>query len=1031
MKPLQLVMQAFGPFAGRETVDFEALGEAPLFLINGPTGSGKSTILDAICFALYGSTTGAEREGSEMRCQHSPEDLLTEVSLTFELARTRYRIVRQPLQSKPKQRGQGVTEHKPQATLWRLDNSGDAADETLLVEQKVQQANRAIIDLTGLNADQFRQVMVLPQGQFRKLLLADSGERERIFQSLFQTDIYKQIEDRLKQDAASIRKAFEAGSQRLAGILDAVGLASESDLDTELTKTGQLCTQRKKDYDRDYQHWEQEEHALVAVRALKQTLDRLAQEQTRQSELLAREAHWSEQRARIAAAKEAAPLAALFKQQDAASAVLEQVRGDLARTAADLSVAEQQQRVTTVALEQATVAWAERDTFYTALGELRAMVPEVERWRAITQSLAKSNEQLAQARQEHDGQRQRRAQLLQQRDELREKIEVTETALRDSETVEQELFQAQQALGLARQRDDIDKRLQQRRAQQQTLLAERSAHQQVLEEAGQTLLRLRRDWHLGQARVLARALQEGEPCPVCGSSEHPAPASGDLDGASVPDEAALEQQEAHCTRLRAQLEQSSARLAVIDSECEQLQQQRARLVQELGASAEQAREVFIGAEQSAQQALDLRQETRRKLNYLREQRDDCEASTRALEQALQSAAATYEQVEREQVSLQAALAQSAARVPEQYRRPGELEAAIGEHEAQIQQLDDRLAAAREQSSQAQQQLASVTTRRDHAQTAQLQAAEALAAATQAAADALQASRFADRVSWQQAQLDPQALEQLEQALQAADKALADCRVAIATLEAEIGGREVGDITQLEQAQKARRLTRDQTWQLLQEAEQRRGQLEDVRSRLARQRQANADIEQRYRVLGTLAEVASGQSGSKVSLHRYVLGALLDDVLAQASRRLSNMSGGRYQLLRKQDPNKRGRAAGLDLEVHDDYSGATRPVATLSGGESFLAALALALGLSDVVQAQAGGIALDTLFIDEGFGSLDSESLELAVQTLLDLQRAGRTVGIISHVRELREQFDVRIDLRTARDGSHLRLVAPMLRSEPA
>jgi len=186
---------------------------------------------------------------------------------------------------------------------------------------------------------------------------------------------------------------------------------------------------------------------------------------------------------------------------------------------------------------------------------------------------------------------------------------------------------------------------------------------------------------------------------------------------------------------------------------------------------------------------------------------------------------------------------------------------------------------------------------------------------------------------------------------------------------------------------------------------------------------SAKLEEAYAIYGTLSDIANGRTGNNISLQRFVLGVLLDDVLMEASRRLYMMTKGRFQLLRKQDKSKGRKASGLELDVEDAYTGKSRSVATLSGGESFMAALALALGLSDVVQAYAGGIKLDTLFIDEGFGSLDQESLDLAIRTLVDLQATGRTIGIISHVSELKEQMALRIDVISSKTGSTIKTVA--------
>ncbi len=233
MRPLRLTMTAFGPFPGMERIDFTRLGANPLFLINGPTGSGKTTILDAICFALYGKTTGAEREGAQMRSDLAAMDILTEVAFEFELAGRRFVIRRSPEQQRPKARGDGFTTQAPEAELKELVDGGG---EKLIVASKVSEATREIEELTGLSVDQFRQVMVLPQGQFRQLLLADSDQREKIFGQLFQTRIYRRLEESLKARAAEIRRERERQLQLQQGMLEGASLASLEALEAELAE---------------------------------------------------------------------------------------------------------------------------------------------------------------------------------------------------------------------------------------------------------------------------------------------------------------------------------------------------------------------------------------------------------------------------------------------------------------------------------------------------------------------------------------------------------------------------------------------------------------------------------------------------------------------------------------------------------------------------------------------------------------------------------------------------------------------------
>ncbi|MDF4534294.1 SMC family ATPase, partial [Vibrio parahaemolyticus] len=252
MRPLKLILQAFGPFAGREEIDFTKLGDAPLFLINGATGAGKSSILDAICYALYGETTGSERTGDQMRCDYAAPESLTEVIFEFELAGARYQITRQPDQEIPKKRGEGMTKKSHSATLVALK-----ADGNELIANKPNPVAKAVVELMGLDVKQFRQVMVLPQGKFRELLTANSKEREQIFGQLFQTQLYSQIERALFERAAGIRKEKEEFDQQIKGTLSVVGLESEEQLQTELTELAPVLTHAQSQLKAEQQQWDE------------------------------------------------------------------------------------------------------------------------------------------------------------------------------------------------------------------------------------------------------------------------------------------------------------------------------------------------------------------------------------------------------------------------------------------------------------------------------------------------------------------------------------------------------------------------------------------------------------------------------------------------------------------------------------------------------------------------------------------------------------------------------------------------------
>jgi exonuclease SbcC len=294
------------------------------------------------------------------------------------------------------------------------------------------------------------------------------------------------------------------------------------------------------------------------------------------------------------------------------------------------------------------------------------------------------------------------------------------------------------------------------------------------------------------------------------------------------------------------------------------------------------------------------------------------------------------------------------------------------------------------------------------------------------AEALGSSSFQTEQESMLAAMEAGDRTQLDQAITDYEAECNNIKITLKAQQEQVTGKERQNLAALQETVTVALAEKNRLDAALSDLSKHLHTLDQVKTNFEAAGAAMEELEASYAVIGTLSDVANGQTGNKVSLQRFVLGVLLDDVLIQATQRLSSMSSGRYQLIRKGERSKGNKASGLDLMVYDDHSGTERSVATLSGGESFMAALSLALGLSDVVQSYAGGIRLDTLFVDEGFGSLDQESLELAIRTLIDLQESGRMVGVISHVTELKEQMEVRIDVEKGVKGSHLSVVAPDL-----
>ncbi|TXZ09560.1 SMC family ATPase [Vibrio mimicus] len=1012
MRPLKLTLQAFGPFSGREVIDFTELGDAPLFLINGPTGAGKSSILDAICYALYGETTGSERTGDQMRCDFADSECLTEVSFEFELAGEHYQITRQPDQEIPKKRGEGMTKKAHSATLVAL-KQGDNE----LIANRPNPVAKAIVELIGLDVKQFRQVMVLPQGKFRELLTANSKEREQIFGQLFQTQLYSQIERGLFDRAAGIRKEKDEFDQQIKGTLNVVGLVSEEQLQAELEQVSPLLIEAQ-------EKLKTEQQTLDQSKAQYQSALELEQQFVRQKQLATEIAVHQQQAEQIEAlrqqrqqAQKAAHLTAPYQQWHQAHKALLQAEQKIEQQKQLQQQAELQQHQAQQVSQQASLACEQLP----ALNEQRIQWQRAEQkllaQESVKQRVAKAEWDLQLTTKNTTNLQHAVAQLEQEVQTKRLEWEQQQRKLTDLEARKAQFSQLTLQI--------------QSREREQALLAELQSVQQELqrfeqlyrqaqthsEQAKQSADKLELAWHTQRAAELAQELRQNEPCPVCGSLEHPNKAQflGDaVTKLQVEQARNLQQQSVERQQTAFNHYQQQG------FKVQQVEQNLANLTAELNEQKIAPLTNLLQQQQTLRSEIHALQQLNPEL--LQRQIEDCEQRLVQSKAALEKQLLNKQQAWQVLTQAQAELASLQQDIPEEFSDLNVLRAEIQRIQIQIEVLQKSEQSAREQWVLAQKQLASVQAAYqaalDHHKECQQQNEQAVLAWQQG----LQNYGLRDEQHYLAARLTDEVIAKIE-----AQIAQYEERGAMLSGEQQALSRKLADQTQpdLDPLVALVSINEGKVAEALQhftQLQSRMDGLQRVAKQLADLYQKNRALEAEYQVVGTLSDIANGKTGAKVSLHRFVLGVLLDDVLLQASQRLLKMSRGRYLLKRKEDRAKGNAGSGLDLMVEDSYSGKWRDVATLSGGESFMAALALALGLSDVVQSYSGGIRLDTLFIDEGFGSLDPESLDLAIQTLVDLQQGGRTIGIISHVTELKEQIGLRLDVLATRLGSTLRLV---------
>ena len=926
MRPLRLTLSAFGPYAAEITLDLEKLGKGGLYLITGDTGAGKTTLFDAITYALYDHSSSGIREGSMLRCKYADDKTPTFVELEFEVHGVRYTVRRNPEYQRPKARGEGMTTEKADATLTYPDDRPPVT--------KAKDVTAAVQEIIGLDYNQFSQIVLIAQGQFTKLLNASTEERSRIFRKLFRTQRYAQLQERLQAEASALNQQRTAQNAKLDSLLGGLQFSPE-DPDAEALRA--LCAQTVP------------ETALALLDTL--TARQAAALEEAGTALQATEAQLDTVQQQLGAAAQAQRLAQQLAARQAELAAAKPAL-DAARVEADRHAGDAAQLdALTAQVTQAQSALAAYDALDTLCRQ---------------QTEARDAARLA-AAQAHK----RRTQL----DSLNAALAAAETELAALADADTRLLALQTRSTQLTQRGEALAKLEQRLAdcQRQAKAAHKAQENYRAAAAAQDEARARRDaleraFLDAQAGLLAESLVEGAPCPVCGSTHHPA-------RALLP----------HTAPTQAQVE--AARQAAAEAD---------RQAQNASAAAQSA----IAAANEAKTSL------RRDAETLLPERFTTPEGTVPLTFALMTNV-----LAEENAALQTAQADCAARcrqTDDDCRRKAQLEA---DRQAKTRQRPALEQAAAEADRSAAAQNAS-------ADALEGQIAERRAALpyprradAQAALDKLEADRSTLRTGMDTAQ---RKLKQAEQTVAAAEAAVEALTAQQTAAQKELPARSAEELTaQQTELTAARETLRSREKQLS-------AQLLPNRKTAAQYRaaaEARQTLESRWQWVSALAATAGGTltSKQKICLEAYIQMNYLDRILRYANTRLMQMTAGQYELERIGAENQRSQS-GLDLGVIDHYNGTRRSVKTLSGGESFKASLALALGLSDEVQSSAGGIRLDTLFLDEGFGSLDEESLELAIRVLSGLTEGDRLVGIISHVGALKDRIDRQVVVHKARTG---------------
>ncbi|WP_026696095.1 AAA family ATPase [Peribacillus kribbensis] len=1037
MRPLKITMQAFGPYGGREEIDFTSLGARTMFVISGKTGSGKTTIFDGLSFAIYGKASGEDRSGQELRSQFAEDHVATEVSLEFSLRDRIYKIQRSPQQERKKKNGEGTTTVTAKAELYEMKEDG----ESLLLGANVRDVDEKIKEIIGLDANQFRQILMIPQGEFRKLLISESKDKEAILQKLFHTEIYKRIEEKLKEDANSLKKQAEANKTERSAIIkdihadshDGLLLEKEADSPNETRILSlleeDLSARKKRVSVLDEQEKEKQakrdsiQQHIYQGEDLIKSLDELTVLKEKRNILAAKKGEMDEAKASIQLALKAEALKIQEEYYLKAGRQLKSTEEE----AENLS---KKQNLAQAAVKEAEESYqAElskdplREQASAELHRLKGLHGAVTDLAAL-QEETKLLHQKVNVSAQNKNKAERHALLLEGEEEklygLKEETDAA--SLKFSET-NRELEIKQRLLNAFSKVRDIQTEAKQK--QNILLIKERDAknasnHYLSLKD---TLSNLEEKWRSSQAGILAALLVEGEPCSVCGSVHHPSPAAEAME---VPGEEELKKvrerlADAERSKYEADASYYSAQSAYEGTE--RLLQERLESITELLSDFAlenldnwqkqyKAEHIALLQRQKELEAKKGRQEeVLTRLNKVKEDKLQARETIRTFAAEEEAAKGSYMESLSRLQGIESTL-------PEELRSQTAFEESLKKAELKLQKLQEDLEKCQKdlQTKKQQESTASALLQSSQNRLDELRAG--LEKEKARFVEDMRSQGFEKYSDYRNAVIPEEERKRLENSIREYEQSVNTVEELYLSLESKLNGKEKPDLEGLkasfvEVGKELEQLRLDMRGLHIKLQKN-----QEIYDKLGQMLAMQKELDERYKVLGHLYEIARGQNPFRITFERYVLASFLDDILVEANLRLTKMTGGRYQMIRKADPTRRNVQSGLELSVYDQYTGQERHVKTLSGGESFKAALALALGLADVVQQYSGGVSLETMFIDEGFGTLDPESLDNAVEALIDIQNSGRLVGIISHVPELKERIDARLEVNATQNGSY-------------
>lgn len=1030
MRAIRLSVRAFGPYLEKQTIDFEMLGNESIFLITGPTGAGKTTIFDAICYALYGRASGSDRDQDSLRSHFAAIDVPTEVEFRFALNNNVYEIIRNPKQQKKKERGEGYTEEPAKAILYEIVNG-----EKQLLSSRIKDVNESIEEKLGFDYEQFRKMVLIPQGEFRKLISENSKEREAILQKIFRTHFYEKMTEELKLQA----KELEAQVKKL-----------ESDVNYGLSKIDwQYVAVEDETTDSLLSHLETEIEEARKIEAERQETKRQQQEKLRLVEEKLRQASLIEEKFN--------EQEALLKESDR----LEQMKESVNEKERRLHHARIAQQI--IPLEEQSAArqteWqSQLNKLTEQKNEVNRLKKELDQIKLKYEEAAKKEEEREKLKEEikHGKQqieyvetyltmKKKQEEHFLEKANIEGKIKSLQTTIEENEIritkLEKELsdeamltkafYETKDALS---KQEEIKATLDEYQVEYRKLVMLRqqytAAHQHYqykqeeikqLREKCDTLEHAQKEQFAG---ILANQLKSGEACPVCGSTNHPNKAIHDkvLHDFDEIEELKLliQKKEAEFGNIQQdfidQKTLGQTQRSTVDKIHVILSNTFPNFNQEI---IHELNETVVHEIQSLKQKLEGISVKQKEIEALQLERKTLQNKNKELKQTFDLINDEYKRIHEAVIQSTTKLEDLKNQLPDFVQEPNEYKLQLVKKEELYERIMkewELLKAAYEQKVD---MLNKQTTILEQLQVFEEQTKKNFEDQNKKFLNTVERNGFSNLEAFQKAKLSVEMQTHLSSEIEEYQSSVKRIHYRLLELRDQLAEVERADLENYKSEVEANREKLEKIQEGILGIRNKIKHDTEILEQMNHIMKNMKDLEDEYYVIGTLSNLSSGNNSLRLSFERYVLASFLDEILLQANLRLDRMTDHRYELIRSGEVAKRGAQSGLDLEVMDHHTGITRSVKTLSGGEGFKAALSLALGLADVVQAHAGGVQLDTLFIDEGFGTLDEISLQQAIDCLKDLQESNRLLGIISHVPALKNEIHTKLVITPSHRGSNL------------